>query len=95
MAPGVGTKISKKLKISTKFPKNIGKLINNNLSYSSRHKIWTPDKKFEPPDKKNDPPTKKNDPPEKWSTEEKLLDKTNELIFYKCLTKKIIFLLYL
>ena len=31
----------------------------------------------------------------KWSTEEKLLDKTNELIFYKCLTKKIIFLPHL
>ena len=41
-------------------------------------------------------PDKKKDPlPEKWSTEEKLLDKTNELIFYKYLTKKIIFLLYL
>ena len=40
-------------------------------SYSSRHKIWTPQQKNEPHDKKNDPRQKKWPPPEKWSTEEK------------------------
>ena len=66
-------------------------------------KFEPPDKKNEPPDKKNDPPTKKMTPRQKKMTpppkngrlKKKLLDKTNEFIFYKCLTKKIIFLLYL
>ena len=73
--------------------------------------IWVTvvDTKFEPPDKKNEPPDKKNDPPTKKMTPRQkkwpprkmvdwiknLLEKTNEFIFYKCLTKKIIFLLYL
>ena len=60
------------------------------------------DTKFEPPTKKNEPPDKKNDPRQKNPPPRKmvdwiknLLEKTNESIFYKCLTKKIIFLLYL
>ena len=42
--------------------------ITSSDPYSSRHKIWAPDKKNDPPTKKSDPPTKKmTPPPEKWS----------------------------